>query len=131
MTVSGDIHASFASVEEGVVCLTTPAISSNPVKAGAKSVAIAAGFDESSAIYRYVVTEIDQTFVAGNPNIAFGDSDRHGFLVVDVGADSATATFFLTGSGNITTDYGMKADELAAAFEEKNFTITPGKIDPA
>jgi alkaline phosphatase D len=130
--VSGDIHASFASVEGGVSCLTTPAISSNSVKAGARSVALAAGFDEMSAIYRYVVTEIDQSFVAGNPGIAFSDTDRHGFLIVVLGADSALATFHLTESGNITTDYGARPPaELAGVFQEKAFRITPGMIVPA
>jgi alkaline phosphatase D len=131
ITVSGDIHASFASVEQGVTCLTTPAISSNSVKAGAKSVAIAAGFDENSAVYKYVVTEIDQSFVAGNPNIAFADSDRHGFLIVELDAEGAVATFHLTASGNITTDYGAKPTDLAAAFAQKAFRVTPGKIVPA
>jgi len=132
IAVSGDIHASFASVEGGVSCLTTPAISSNSVKAGARSVALAAGFDEMSAIYRYVVTEIDQSFVAGNPGIAFSDTDRHGFLIVELGADSALATFHLTESGNITTDYGARPPaELAGVFQEKAFRITPGMIVPA
>jgi alkaline phosphatase D len=131
ITVSGDIHASFASVEQGVACLTTPAISSNSVKAGARGVALAAGFDENSAVYRYVVTEIDQSFKAGNPGIAFADSDRHGFLIVELAADSAVATFHLTSSDNVKTDFGTKPADLAAAFETKAFSVTPGMIVPA
>jgi len=50
--VSGDIHGSFASVEEGVACLTTPAISSQGIKDGARDIAVASGFTETSAIYR-------------------------------------------------------------------------------
>jgi alkaline phosphatase D len=131
ITVSGDIHASFASVEQGVACLTTPAISSNSVKAGAKGVALASGFDENSAIYRYVVTEIDQTFKAGNPGIAFADSDRHGFMIVELAADSAVATFHLTDSVNVATDYGTKPGDLPAAFQTKAFKVTAGTIVPA
>jgi alkaline phosphatase D len=126
--VSGDIHASFASVEEGVPCLTTPAISSGSVGAEAAGVAKAAGFDDMSAVYRYVVTDIEQTLVAGNPGIAFTDSDKHGFLIVELSADGALATFHLTPSANVTTDYGAKPDELAGVFQQKALMVTPGKI---
>ncbi len=130
IAVSGDIHASFASVEQGVACLTTPAISSDSVKAGARSVAQAAGFDETSAVYRYVVTDIDKTFAEGNPSIAFQDSDKHGFLIVDVGPDSVLATFHLTPSANVVIDYETMQPELASQFEETALRVTPGMIVP-
>src|SRR5207344_727066 len=106
----GDIHASFASVEQGVACLTTPAISSNSVKNGARDIALAAGFAETDPIYRYVVTELETTFREGNPGIAFTETDSHGFLVVELGSEEATATFHLIAGSEVTTDYGAQAD---------------------
>jgi alkaline phosphatase D len=128
--VSGDLHASLVSVEQGVGCLTTPAISSETVKEGASGVAKAAGFDESSAVYRYVVTDIDASFIAGNPGIAFSDAASHGFMVVEVHANEVFATFQLIASSQIATDYGARPNELAAQFYQKAFRLTPGKADP-
>ncbi len=129
--VSGDIHSSFASVEGGVACLTAPAISSLSVQGGARLVALGAGFDETSSIYRYVVTELNQTLIAGNPGIAFSDADSHGFLIVEVKADEALATFHLVPSSEVVTDYAARGGELQAKFQSKRFRVTPGMIVPA
>jgi alkaline phosphatase D len=128
--VSGDLHASLASVEQGVACLTTPAISSQTVKDGAAGVAKGAGFDEGSVVYRYVVTDIDASFIAGNPGLAFSDSGSHGFMVVEVHADQVLANFELIPSTQIATDFGARAPELASQFYQKAFRLTAGSIVP-
>jgi alkaline phosphatase D len=131
IVLSGDIHASFASVESGVACLTTPAISSQSVKQGAAGVAVGAGFDPTSAVYKYAVLQIDTTFQEANPGIAFSDCDSNGFLVVQLGADEAIATFHLIPGINAETSYDSRPNELLARFAPKRFRVTPGSIVPA
>jgi alkaline phosphatase D len=131
LVLSGDIHAAFASVENGVPCLTTPAISSQSVKEGAAGVAVGAGFDPTSAVYKYAVLQIDSTFQEANPGIAFSDCDSHGFLVVQLGAEEAIATFHLIASPNAVIDYASRPNDLAARFVQKKFRVTPGSIVPA
>ncbi len=128
LVVAGDIHASFASVEEGVACLTGPAISSETIQAGAAQVTVAAGFDAASSIYRYVVTEIDATFKAGNPGMAFSNTDGHGFLVVEVRADDAIATFYALPSSEVKVDYAERSQDLVAKFTATRFRVVPGVI---
>jgi alkaline phosphatase D len=129
--VSGDIHASFASVENAVPCLTAPAISSLTVKGGAAGVVVGAGFDPSSAIYKYGVTQIDESFREANPGIVFSDCDSHGFLVIEVKSDEVNATFHLIAGANAETDYASRSKDLAAKFVQKKFLVTPGSIVPA
>jgi alkaline phosphatase D len=131
LVVSGDIHAAFASVEQGVPCLTTPAISSQSIKGGAAGVAVGAGFDPDSAVYKYAVLQIDSTFREANPGIAFSDCDAHGFLIVQLNADEAIATFHLIPSANAETDYASRRADLSAKFVRKTFRVTPGSIVPA
>jgi alkaline phosphatase D len=131
LILSGDIHAAFASVEGGVSCLTTPAISSQTIKGGAAGVVMASGFDPTSAVYKYAVLQIDSTFQEANPGIAFSDCDSHGFLVVELGPEEAIATFHLIQGAHAETDYGMRAAELNARFVQRKFRVTPGAIAPA
>ena len=131
MVVSGDIHASFASVENGVACLTTPAISSQTIKELSAGVVVAAGFDPSTTVYKYAVLQVDATFQEANPGIVFSDSDKHGFLVVEIGAEEATATFHLIPSAAAETDYAGKGTDLAKSFVQRKFRVTPGSIAPA
>jgi alkaline phosphatase D len=131
LVVSGDIHAAFASVERGVACLTTPAISSQTVKAGAAGVVTGAGFDPTSAVYKYAVDQIDQTFREANSGIAFSDCDGHGFLVIDLSADEIVATFHLIPSANVETDYSASPVGLDQQFVMHKFRVTPGSIVPA
>ncbi len=131
LVLSGDIHAAFASVELGVPCLTTPAISSQTVKGGAAGVVTAAGFDENSAVYKYAVLQIDSTFREANPGIAFSDCDSHGFLVVELGPEEAIATFHLIQGAHAETDYGTRSTELNTKFVQRRFRVTPGAIVPA
>jgi alkaline phosphatase D len=128
MVVCGDIHAAFASVEGGIPCLTSPAISSQTVKNGARTVAVAAGFDETSAVYQYVVTDIDATFQASNPQIVFSDTDSNGFLIVEIGAAGASATYYLLSSAETQTDYSTSPSDLTAKIRTRTFQIAPGSI---
>jgi alkaline phosphatase D len=131
LVLSGDIHAAFASVESGVTCLTTPAISSQTVKGGAAGVVVGAGFDPSSPVYKYAVLQIDSTFREANPGIAFSDCDGHGFLVVELAAEEAIATFHLIPGAHVETDYGMRSTDLNTRFVQRRFRVTPGAITPA
>ncbi|HEY3594589.1 MAG TPA: alkaline phosphatase D family protein, partial [Polyangiaceae bacterium] len=133
LVVCGDIHAAFASVEGGVPCLTSPAISSQSVKNGARTVAVAAGFDETSAVYRYVVTDIDGTFQAANPQIVFSDTDSNGFLVVELGGangGTGTATFYLLASTETQNDYSSSPSDLTAKVLTKTLQLGPSSITP-
>jgi len=128
VVVSGDIHAAFASVELGVPALTAPAISSTSVKEEASGQVAAAGFPPGSAVYRYVVTEQDATLREGNPNIAFVDTDSHGFTVVEVHADEVRATYHLIPSAEARTSYADQPEALAARFTQRNFRVRAGAI---
>jgi alkaline phosphatase D len=129
--VSGDIHASFASVEEGVPAITAPAISSSSIKEEAAATVTGAGFPQGTSIYRYAVTEQEATFREGNPAIAFVDSDSHGFTVVEVRADEALAAYHLIPSSEVRTDYSGQPEALAARFTRRDFRIRDGAITPA
>ncbi|NMO18144.1 metallophosphatase [Pyxidicoccus fallax] len=131
VVVSGDIHASFASVEQGVPALTAPAISSASVGEEAAEQVAAAGFPPSSAVYRYVVTEQAATLREGNPGIVFVDTNAHGFTVVEVRADEVRAAYHLIPGTEAGTDYGQRPDDLAARFTRHDFTVRPGVISSA
>jgi alkaline phosphatase D len=128
MVVAGDIHASFASVESGVACLTGPAISSETVKNGAAKVAVAAGFDEKSSVYRYVVTDIEATFKEGNTGLVFSDTEGNGFLIVEARADDALATFYRIPGTEVKTDYTGRDQDLGAKVRVTNLTVGAGTI---
>jgi alkaline phosphatase D len=130
LVLSGDIHAALASVENGVACLTTPAISSQSIKGGAAGVVTGGGFDPTTAVYKYAVLQIDESFREANPGIVLSDSDSHGFLVVELSADQALATFHLIPGANAETDYAARPTDLNARFAARRFRVTPGSIVP-
>lgn len=129
--VCGDIHASFASVEYGVPVLTAPAISASALQEEAGETVAAAGFPPGSAVYRYVVTEMDNTFREANPGIAFVDTDSHGFTVVEVRPEEASASYHLIPMSEVHEDYSERPEELAARFSRRDFLVRPGAIDVA
>jgi alkaline phosphatase D len=132
VVLSGDIHASYASVEEGIPSLTSPAISSGTVQELAGNAVLGAGYYQGSAIYRYVVAELDATLKAGNPNLVFSNSVQHGFTVVDVRADQVQATFHLIPSSEVNKDYSKRDDaELQGKFTTHAFRVQNGTITPA
>jgi alkaline phosphatase D len=132
LVVAGDIHAAFASVEHGVPCLTAPSIASTAVQEEAGAAVEAAGFPPGTAVYRYVVTEQEATFREGNPDIAFVDTDAHGFTVVEVGPEEVRAAYHLVPSGEVRVDYSARPEELAARFSRSDFHVRPGgTIDAA
>jgi alkaline phosphatase D len=128
LVISGDIHAAFASVENGVPCLTSPAISSLSIQSGAGAGAVAAGFNPTTVVYRYVVTEIDATLKAANPQIAFSDADGNGFLIVELGGATGSATFYLLPGAEAQTDYSSAPSDLTAKILTKTLQIGPGSI---
>ena len=132
--VSGDIHASFASVESGdatlpgVVCLTAPAISSRSLKSETAILAKAGGFEEGSPLYRYLVSDLEASFVEANPAIAFSDTDANGFMVVEISAENAKAVYHLIPSSEIAKSYVGQDAALAAKVTSKTLLVSPGKL---
>ncbi|EAU65369.1 alkaline phosphatase D family protein [Stigmatella aurantiaca] len=127
--ISGDIHASYASVEEGVPALTAPAISSGAVKELASSAVVAAGYAEGSALYRYAIAELDPTLQAGNPNIVFSNSEDHGFVVLEVRPGEALASFHLIPSSEVNKDYSLRGEsELRNRFIRQDLRVQNKKI---
>ncbi len=133
LVVSGDIHASFASVEEGVPAVTGPAISSSSVRTEAAEAVVAAGYPPESPVYRYVITEQEATLREGNPGIAFVDTDSHGFTIVELRADEALAlaTYHLIPSTEVGVDYSGQPEALETKFTRRDFRIRDGAITPA
>ena len=128
--VSGDIHAAFASVEQGVPALTAPAISSSAIQEEIGNAVVEAGFPPDSAVYRYVVTEGEATLQEGNPGIAFVDTDSHGFTVVEVGSGEVRAAYHLIPSTAARESYADRGGELASRFSRRDFLIQGGVISP-
>ncbi|MBZ4414894.1 alkaline phosphatase [Myxococcus sp. RHSTA-1-4] len=127
--ISGDIHASFASVEGGVPTLTAPAISSGSIKELAGLALLGAGYGSGSTVYRYIVKELEDTMKAAHRGMRFADGDAHGFVMMEVKADEALATFHLIPSSEITKDYSLRTDEeLSGKFATKQFRIKNDEI---
>jgi alkaline phosphatase D len=127
--ISGDIHASFASVEQGVPTLTTPAISSGSIKELAGLALLGAGYGPQSTVYRYIVRELEATMTAANPGMRFADGDAHGFVTLEVKSNEALATFHLIPSSEIAKDYSLRtSEELAERFTRRTFRIQNGDI---
>ncbi|QSQ26707.1 alkaline phosphatase D family protein [Pyxidicoccus parkwayensis] len=124
----GDIHASFASVEEGVPILTAPAISSSTVLSEAAEAVSGAGFPSGSPVYRYTVTLQEQTLRESNPGIAFVNADANGYTVVEARPDEALATFQLIPSDQVTVNYADQPEALAPHFTRRAFVIRQGTI---
>ncbi|NVJ04489.1 alkaline phosphatase D family protein [Myxococcus sp. AM001] len=130
--ISGDIHASFASVESGIPALTAPAISSGSIKELAGLAVIGAGFSSGSSVYRYIVEELDKSLKEAHPGMAFVDGDAHGFVVLEVGGTEAKAAFHLIPSTEIARDYSLRSPaELTAKAFRRDFVIKDGAITAA
>ncbi|WP_370645298.1 alkaline phosphatase [Corallococcus sp. EGB] len=130
--ISGDIHASFASVEEGVPTLTAPGITSGSIKSLASLALIGAGYATGAPVYQHAVTEMEKTLQASNPNLRFADADSHGFVVMEVKADETLATFHLIPAAEVAKDYSKRAgSELEAKFTSKTFRVKNSDIQPA
>jgi alkaline phosphatase D len=127
--ISGDIHASYASVESGIPALTAPAISSGSVKELAGNAVVAAGYAQGSPLYGYVVAEMDKTLKEGNPGLVFSNSDAHGFVLMEVNGTEALATFHLIPSTEVNKDYSLKpAEELTAKSSSQRLRVQNGTI---
>ncbi|NBD07790.1 MULTISPECIES: alkaline phosphatase [Corallococcus] len=130
--ISGDIHASFASVEEGVPTLTAPGITSGSIKSLASLALIGAGYATGAPVYQHAVTEMEKTLKASNPGLRFADADSHGFVLVEVKADETLATFHLIPAAEVAKDYSKRADgELEAKFATHTFRVKNSDIQPA
>ncbi|MFP2932407.1 alkaline phosphatase D family protein [Pyxidicoccus sp. 3LG] len=142
MFISGDIHASFASVEGletnpqrpprvGIPTLTAPAISSGSIKELAGLALLGAGYGPGAAVHKHIVQDLEATLTAGNPGMRFADGDGHGFVVMEVKADEAVASFHLIPSTEINKDYTLRPDaELTGKFSTKRFRIKDNEIAP-
>ncbi|WP_224363594.1 alkaline phosphatase D family protein [Hyalangium versicolor] len=129
LVISGDIHAAFASVEEGVPTLTAPAISSSAIQEEAGTAVMGAGFSEGSAIYRYIAVDTDKTLKEANPALAVNKTDSHGFVVLEVKADEAVATYHFIPSTEVHKDYSRRtAEELRGQFTTQTVHVRNGAI---
>ena len=127
--VSGDIHASFASVESGIPTLTAPAISSSSIKEEAATVVLGAGYAPGSSIHRYLAVELDKTLQEGNPSLVFTQTDAHGFVVLEVKPNEALATYHLLPSTEVNKDYSLKpAEELTAKATSQQLRVQNNTI---
>jgi alkaline phosphatase D len=127
--ISGDIHASYASVESGIPALTAPAISSGSVKELAGNAVVAAGYAQGSPLYGYVVAQMDKTLKDSNPGLVYSNSDAHGFVVLEVKSNEALATYHLIPSTEVSKDYSLKpAEELAAKATTQRLRVQNGAI---
>ena len=129
--LSGDIHASFVSRFGGVEsnrAITAPAVSSAPIRelirAAVSNTPPNLDTKEDSAFYKYVVTELDTTLQQSNPDILFTNTDHHGFVVMELEAGSAKATFHLIPQAESAVDYSGRAGELAGKFITREFSVT-------
>jgi alkaline phosphatase D len=130
--LSGDIHASFASVEEGVPCLTAPAITSGSIKSLAGLALLGAGYAKGAPVYGYTVTNMEKTLKDSNPGLRFADGDSHGFVMVEVKADETLATFHLIPAAEVSKDYSKRGDaELESKFTAQTFRVKDSDIQPA
>ncbi|RKG74010.1 metallophosphatase [Corallococcus exercitus] len=130
--ISGDIHASFASVEEGVPTLTAPGITSGSIKSLASLALIGAGYATGAPVYQHAVTEMEQTLMRSNPGLRFADADSHGFVMMEVKADETLATFHLIPAAEVAKDYSKREDsELEAKFTTHTFRVKNSDIQPA
>ncbi|NTX37927.1 alkaline phosphatase D family protein [Myxococcus sp. CA033] len=129
MFISGDIHASFASEESGVPTLTAPAITSGSIKELAGLAVFGAGYSPNSPIYKYVVTQLNDSLMASNPGMRYVNGDEHGFVVMELKGTQALASYHLIPSSEVAKDYSFKTDsELAAKFTRVDFRIENGTI---
>ncbi|MCY1031139.1 alkaline phosphatase D family protein [Corallococcus sp. BB11-1] len=129
--LSGDIHASFASVEEGVPTLTAPAITSGSIKSLAGLALLGAGYAPGAPVYQYAVTNMEKTLQDSNPGLRFADADSHGFVVVEVKADETLATFHLIPAGEVSKDYSKRdGSELESKFTARTFRVKNSDIQP-
>ncbi|GHG69110.1 alkaline phosphatase D family protein [Comamonas sp. JC664] len=130
--ISGDIHASFTSVESGIPALTAPGISSGSIKELAGLAVIGAGFSSGSTVYKHIVTNLNESLAEGNPGISFVEGDAHGFVVLEVNGTEAKAAFHLIPSTEIAKDYSLRQDsELTAQFKRFNYVVRDGVITAA
>jgi alkaline phosphatase D len=129
--ISGDIHASFASVEAGVPTLTAPAISSGSVQEMAATAVRGVGYTQESAVYQHAVANMDAMLKSSHPSIVYSNCDHHGFVVLEVRGDEALASYHLISSKEIGIDYSKRHwRELEAKFTQRDFRIKDGAITP-
>ncbi len=140
--ISGDIHASFVSVESAVdprtrtvinsvPALTTPAISSGSIQELAGTAVRGAGYTTESAVYRHAVANMDATMKEANPGLVYSNADNHGFVVVEVKANEALASYHLISSKEVGFDYSLRpAESLAEKFTRRDFRVQNGNITP-
>jgi alkaline phosphatase D len=129
LIISGDIHASFASVEGGVPTLTAPAISSSSIQEEASTAVMGAGFAQGSPIYRYIAVDIANTLKEGNPGLVVDNPDSHGYAVLEVRADQVVAAYHFIPSTEVHKDYSKRSTgELVGQFTTQTVRVQNGNI---
>jgi alkaline phosphatase D len=130
LVVAGDIHAAYASVEGGVPCLTTPAISSSTASEASADAVAGFGLDPSSPGVALLLLALDGLFKEANPALVLSDTQSHGVVVLELDVDTARATFQLVPAMEVKTSYANRGPELRARVRDFVFQIDPGRITP-
>jgi alkaline phosphatase D len=130
MVVAGDIHAAYASVEGGVPCLTTPAISSSTASEVAAGAVAGYGLDPAAPGVALLILALDGLFKEANPALVLSDTQSHGVVVLELGVETARATFQLVAAAEVKTSYAGRGPALRAKVRDVVFQIDPGKITP-
>jgi alkaline phosphatase D len=130
LVVAGDIHAAYASVEGGVPCLTTPAISSGTASEVAAEAVAGYGLDPNNPAVALLILSLDGLFKEANPALVLSDAHSHGLVVLELDVGTARATFQLVPAAAVKTSYASRGKELRAMVRDVVLDITPGTITP-
>jgi alkaline phosphatase D len=66
-----------------------------------------------------------------NPGLVYSNADNHGFVVVEVKANEALASYHLISSKEVGFDYSLRpAESLAEKFTRRDFRVQNGTITP-
>ena len=88
---------------------------------------IKSGYGPETPIYRYAVTELDATLVAGDPTIAHANTASNGFTILEIGDATATVVQHLVPGDAARLAYDQSVN-VRARFVEKRFAIEGGKV---
>jgi alkaline phosphatase D len=134
VVLAGDLHAFFASLlpganaNQGIVEFVTGGISSKTWRN------ILLDFANSDADLRDagaagLAVGIDQILQnkvkSTNPHLAFSESNKHGYVVIEAGADELVATYHMIDAKHAQTDLGTGSG-LTTHFEQQRFRVKSG-----
>lgn len=126
---SGDIHAAFVSDHGGVADFTAPAVSSGTfhtfVADAIPGVAASFSAEQQQLLSAMFVQNLDLALqaAAGFDTLRFAETNRHGFVMVEVTGTQTTATYHLIEEAAVHRSYYDQLDVLAGMMEQKTFVL--------